>query len=88
MFEVPSHYRHRGVGGSRHTPVSNHDEELLQYAIHQSLLESGGGALGQVLDATHTHTPPTHLFHSLSGPLAHTAIRLSVRRSVQEAAML
>ncbi|XP_014016239.1 ankyrin repeat domain-containing protein 13A isoform X2 [Salmo salar] len=47
VFEVPSHYRHRGVGGSRHTPVSNHDEELLQYAIHQSLLESGGGALGQ-----------------------------------------
>ncbi|XP_071209843.1 ankyrin repeat domain-containing protein 13A-like isoform X4 [Salvelinus alpinus] len=47
VFEVPSHYRHRGGGGSRHTPVSNHDEELLQYAIHQSLLESGGGALGQ-----------------------------------------
>ncbi|XP_029618131.1 ankyrin repeat domain-containing protein 13A isoform X1 [Salmo trutta] len=47
VFEVPSHYRHRGVGGSRHTPVSNHDEELLQYAIHQSLLESSGGALGQ-----------------------------------------
>uniref|UniRef100_A0A8C7JQX1 Ankyrin repeat domain 13A n=1 Tax=Oncorhynchus kisutch TaxID=8019 RepID=A0A8C7JQX1_ONCKI len=40
VFEVPSHYRHRGGGGSRHTPVSNHDEELLQYAIHQSLLES------------------------------------------------
>uniref|UniRef100_A0A667Z5W4 Ankyrin repeat domain 13A n=1 Tax=Myripristis murdjan TaxID=586833 RepID=A0A667Z5W4_9TELE len=38
MFEVPPHYRHRG--GSRHTPMSNHDEELLQYAIHQSLLES------------------------------------------------
>uniref|UniRef100_A0A4W5M517 Ankyrin repeat domain 13A n=1 Tax=Hucho hucho TaxID=62062 RepID=A0A4W5M517_9TELE len=47
VFEVPSHYRHRGGGGSRHTPVSNHDEELLQYAIHQSLLESGVGALGQ-----------------------------------------
>ncbi|XP_031686222.1 ankyrin repeat domain-containing protein 13A-like isoform X1 [Oncorhynchus kisutch] len=47
VFEVPSHYRHRGGGGSRHTPVSNHDEELLQYAIHQSLLESGGGAPGQ-----------------------------------------
>uniref|UniRef100_A0A667ZS13 Ankyrin repeat domain 13A n=1 Tax=Myripristis murdjan TaxID=586833 RepID=A0A667ZS13_9TELE len=38
VFEVPPHYRHRG--GSRHTPMSNHDEELLQYAIHQSLLES------------------------------------------------
>ncbi|KAM3838102.1 ankyrin repeat domain-containing protein 13A-like [Diretmus argenteus] len=38
VFVVPVHYRHRG--GSRHAPVSNHDEELLQYAIHQSLLES------------------------------------------------
>ncbi|XP_010875075.2 ankyrin repeat domain-containing protein 13A isoform X2 [Esox lucius] len=50
VFEVPPHYRRRGGvggGGSRNTPVSNHDEELLQYAIHQSLLESGGGALGQ-----------------------------------------
>ncbi|XP_042176331.1 ankyrin repeat domain-containing protein 13A-like isoform X2 [Oncorhynchus tshawytscha] len=44
VFEVPAHYHHRGGGGgSRHMPVSNHDEELLQYAIHQSLLESGGG---------------------------------------------
>uniref|UniRef100_A0A8L0DUW3 Ankyrin repeat domain 13A n=1 Tax=Oncorhynchus mykiss TaxID=8022 RepID=A0A8L0DUW3_ONCMY len=44
VFEVPAHYRHRGGGGgSRHMPISNHDEELLQYAIHQSLLESGGG---------------------------------------------
>nr|XP_029493145.1 ankyrin repeat domain-containing protein 13A-like isoform X1 [Oncorhynchus nerka] len=44
VFKVPAHYRHRGGGGgSRHMPVSNHDEELLQYAIHQSLLESGGG---------------------------------------------
>ncbi|XP_029573575.1 ankyrin repeat domain-containing protein 13A-like isoform X1 [Salmo trutta] len=48
VFEVPAHYRHRGAGGgSRHMPVSNHDEELLQYAIHQSLLESGGGDPGQ-----------------------------------------
>ncbi|XP_056140233.1 ankyrin repeat domain-containing protein 13A [Lampris incognitus] len=38
VFEVPVHYRHRG--GNRHTPVSNHEEELLQFAIHQSLLES------------------------------------------------
>ncbi|KAG9339571.1 hypothetical protein JZ751_023462 [Albula glossodonta] len=33
VFEVPAHYRHRG--GSRTMPMSNHDEELLQYAIHQ-----------------------------------------------------
>uniref|UniRef100_A0A8C8JNR9 Ankyrin repeat domain-containing protein n=1 Tax=Oncorhynchus tshawytscha TaxID=74940 RepID=A0A8C8JNR9_ONCTS len=40
VFEVPAHYHHRGGGGgSRHMPVSNHDEELLQYAIHQSLLD-------------------------------------------------
>ncbi|XP_044052843.1 ankyrin repeat domain-containing protein 13A isoform X1 [Siniperca chuatsi] len=38
VFEVPVSYHRRG--GSRHTPVSNNDEELLQYAIHQSLLES------------------------------------------------
>ncbi|KAJ8005960.1 hypothetical protein DPEC_G00123300 [Dallia pectoralis] len=52
VFEVPPHYRRRGGlggggGGSRHTPVSNHDEELLQYAIHQSLLESASGAVEQ-----------------------------------------
>ncbi|XP_072520728.1 ankyrin repeat domain-containing protein 13A [Salminus brasiliensis] len=44
VFTVPSHYRIRG--GNRHSAprhhASNHDEELLQYAIHQSLLESGG----------------------------------------------
>ncbi|XP_066510466.1 ankyrin repeat domain-containing protein 13A-like isoform X2 [Hoplias malabaricus] len=42
VFTVPSHYRLRG--GNRHSAprhnISNHDEELLQYAIQQSLLES------------------------------------------------
>lgn len=38
VFEVPDGYHRRG--GSRHAPVSSNDEELLQYAIHQSLLES------------------------------------------------
>lgn len=38
VFEVPPSYHRRG--GSRHAPVSSNDEELLQYAIHQSLLES------------------------------------------------
>ncbi|KAM7391907.1 hypothetical protein PAMP_022554 [Pampus punctatissimus] len=38
VFEVPANYHRRG--GSRHMPMSNNDEELLQYAIHQSLLES------------------------------------------------
>ncbi|XP_062238004.1 ankyrin repeat domain-containing protein 13A [Platichthys flesus] len=38
VFVVPVGYLRRG--GTRHTPVSSNDEELLQYAIHQSLLES------------------------------------------------
>ncbi|KAM6931094.1 ankyrin repeat domain-containing protein 13A [Xenentodon cancila] len=38
VFEIPENYHRRG--GSRHVPISNNDEELLQYAIHQSLLES------------------------------------------------
>lgn len=43
VFEVPAHYRLRGGHrGGHHTPMSNNDEELLQYAIHQSLLESSG----------------------------------------------
>ncbi|XP_005722250.1 ankyrin repeat domain-containing protein 13A [Pundamilia nyererei] len=44
VFEVPASYHRRG--GSRHMPVSNNDEELLQYAIHQSLLESRHGQEG------------------------------------------
>uniref|UniRef100_A0A1A7WZF4 Ankyrin repeat domain 13A n=1 Tax=Iconisemion striatum TaxID=60296 RepID=A0A1A7WZF4_9TELE len=41
VFEVPVSYHRRG--GSRHTPAPNNDEELLQYAIHQSLLDSQRG---------------------------------------------
>ncbi|KAI5616848.1 ankyrin repeat domain-containing protein 13A isoform X1 [Silurus asotus] len=41
VFTVPAHYHQRGGSRHTHTPrPSNHDEELLQYAIHQSLLES------------------------------------------------
>ncbi|XP_018604569.1 ankyrin repeat domain-containing protein 13A [Scleropages formosus] len=40
IFEVPPHYRQRG--GNRSGPVPNHDEELLQFAIHQSLLDAEG----------------------------------------------
>ncbi|XP_061907266.1 ankyrin repeat domain-containing protein 13A [Entelurus aequoreus] len=40
VFVVPDNYQRRG--GSRHAPVSNNDEEFLQYAIHQSLLDSHG----------------------------------------------
>ncbi|XP_012686047.1 ankyrin repeat domain-containing protein 13A [Clupea harengus] len=61
VFAVPAHYRHRG--GSRHMPPihsHSHEEELLQYAIHQSLLEtstvptqevSWGDANGTLTDA-------------------------------------
>uniref|UniRef100_A0A3B5MNU3 Ankyrin repeat domain 13A n=1 Tax=Xiphophorus couchianus TaxID=32473 RepID=A0A3B5MNU3_9TELE len=42
VFEVPLNYHRRG--GSRHTPMSNNDDELLQYAIHQSLLDSQRGS--------------------------------------------
>uniref|UniRef100_A0A1A8QBA2 Ankyrin repeat domain 13A n=1 Tax=Nothobranchius rachovii TaxID=451742 RepID=A0A1A8QBA2_9TELE len=41
VFEVPTSYQRRG--GSRHTPAPSNDEELLQYAIHQSLLDSQRG---------------------------------------------
>ncbi|XP_041756401.1 ankyrin repeat domain-containing protein 13A isoform X2 [Coregonus clupeaformis] len=71
VFEVPAHYRHRGGGGSRHMPVSNHDEELLQYAIHQSLLESGGGDPGQEVtweDANGDLTDPMLSSQSDSNP--------------------
>ncbi|XP_016321360.1 ankyrin repeat domain-containing protein 13A [Sinocyclocheilus anshuiensis] len=43
VFMAPAHYHHRGgyrcSNTRNYNPVS-HDEELLQYAIHQSLLES------------------------------------------------
>ncbi|XP_077378503.1 ankyrin repeat domain-containing protein 13A isoform X1 [Festucalex cinctus] len=38
VFAIPDNYHRRG--GSRHTPASTNDEEFLQYAIHQSLLDS------------------------------------------------
>lgn len=43
VFVAPSHYHHRGGyrhANARHYNPTSHDEELLQYAIHQSLLES------------------------------------------------
>ncbi|XP_061624236.1 ankyrin repeat domain-containing protein 13A [Phyllopteryx taeniolatus] len=38
VFAIPDNYRRRG--GGRHVPASTRDEEFLQYAIHQSLLDS------------------------------------------------
>ncbi|XP_061527624.1 ankyrin repeat domain-containing protein 13A isoform X1 [Phycodurus eques] len=38
VFAIPDNYHRRG--GGRHVPASTNDEEFLQYAIHQSLLDS------------------------------------------------
>ncbi|XP_061134658.1 ankyrin repeat domain-containing protein 13A [Syngnathus typhle] len=38
VFAIPNHYHRRG--GSRHVTTPANDEEFLQYAIHQSLLDS------------------------------------------------
>ncbi|XP_051515244.1 ankyrin repeat domain-containing protein 13A-like isoform X1 [Myxocyprinus asiaticus] len=45
VFTTPAHYHHRGGyrhSNTRHHNPTSHDEELLQYAIHQSLLDSSG----------------------------------------------
>ncbi|XP_051923734.1 ankyrin repeat domain-containing protein 13A [Hippocampus zosterae] len=42
VFAIPDNYHRRG--GSRHAPASTNDEEFLQYAIHQSLLDSHIGS--------------------------------------------
>lgn len=47
VFEVPSTYHRRG--GNRHMPTPSNDEELLQFAIHQSLLESRQGQNQEVV---------------------------------------
>ncbi|XP_028314327.1 ankyrin repeat domain-containing protein 13A isoform X2 [Gouania willdenowi] len=41
VFQVPLSYQRRG--GSRHLSSPSNEEDLLQYAIHQSLLESSRG---------------------------------------------
>ncbi|XP_056603073.1 ankyrin repeat domain-containing protein 13A [Triplophysa dalaica] len=43
VFTAPSHYHHRGGNrhsNARHYNPTSHDEELLQFAIRQSLIES------------------------------------------------
>ncbi|KAI7813253.1 ankyrin repeat domain-containing protein 13A [Triplophysa rosa] len=43
VFTAPAHYHHRGGNrhsNARHYNPTSHDEELLQYAIHQSLMET------------------------------------------------
>lgn len=73
VFEVPASYHRRG--GSRHMPVSNNDEELLQYAIHQSLLESrqGTGQVRAIVTDTNfffmqISPPPPHMLKTVTSP--------------------
>uniref|UniRef100_A0A4W4GXL7 Ankyrin repeat domain-containing protein n=1 Tax=Electrophorus electricus TaxID=8005 RepID=A0A4W4GXL7_ELEEL len=70
VFAIPAHYRLRGAGrqpASRHHAAS-HEEELLQYAIHQSLLESNTSrvqlhspALGDAPVSVSSSPNPAHL---------------------------
>ncbi|KAK6483572.1 ankyrin repeat domain-containing protein 13A-like [Huso huso] len=71
VFEVPARYRRRG--GSRAAPVPNHDEELLQYAIQQSLLDSSNAAAGQETSWGDTN-----------GMLSQTTFNSQYERTVQE----
>lgn len=77
VFVVPVNYHCRG-GGSRHTPVSNNDEELLQYAIHQSLIESRT-IPSQVritigFSARHSHHSLCSLWHPPNAPDVHVIV--------------
>ncbi|RVE68304.1 hypothetical protein OJAV_G00089670 [Oryzias javanicus] len=58
VFEVPANYHRRG-GSRHHIQVSNNDEELLQYAIHQSLLESQGQGIWSVSDGDFVDVMPS-----------------------------
>ncbi|KAK1156463.1 ankyrin repeat domain-containing protein 13A-like [Acipenser oxyrinchus oxyrinchus] len=71
VFEVPVRYRRRG--GSRAAPVPNHDEELLQYAIQQSLLDCSNAAAGQETSWGDTN-----------GMLSQTTFNSQYERTVQE----
>lgn len=71
VFEVPARYHRRG--GSRAAPVPNHDEELLQYAIQQSLLDSSNAAAGQETSWGDTN-----------GMLSQTTFNSQYERTVQE----
>uniref|UniRef100_G3P325 Ankyrin repeat domain 13A n=1 Tax=Gasterosteus aculeatus aculeatus TaxID=481459 RepID=G3P325_GASAC len=92
VFEVPAGYHRRG--GSRHAPESNNEEQLLQYAIHQSLLEShtGPGQVGVTQTPTQigSHPFPCCILpvssHSASSPDSELrlAMELSARAQQEE----
>uniref|UniRef100_A0A3B4GIH5 Ankyrin repeat domain 13A n=1 Tax=Pundamilia nyererei TaxID=303518 RepID=A0A3B4GIH5_9CICH len=101
VFEVPASYHRRG--GSRHMPVSNNDEELLQYAIHQSLLESRHGQglwdhvdgdfadeqinSGVLVDYRDTSSPPSSASASSPDSDLRLAMELSARAQEEEERM-
>uniref|UniRef100_A0A3P8UBJ1 Ankyrin repeat domain 13A n=1 Tax=Amphiprion percula TaxID=161767 RepID=A0A3P8UBJ1_AMPPE len=80
VFEVPVSYHHRG--GSRHTPMSNNDEELLQYAIHQSLLESRRDTSQVRTIMTDTSSPASS--PSASSPDSDLRLAMELSARVQE----
>ncbi|CAM9333979.1 unnamed protein product [Lampetra planeri] len=88
VFEVPANYHRRG--GSRHTPMSNNDEELLQYAIHQSLLgvPVGGRSRsipeGVLIEYGDTSSPASSLSATSPDSDLHLAMELSARAQEQE----
>uniref|UniRef100_A0A3P9QFN9 Ankyrin repeat domain 13A n=1 Tax=Poecilia reticulata TaxID=8081 RepID=A0A3P9QFN9_POERE len=83
VFEVPPNYHRRG--GSRHTPMSNNDDELLQYAIHQSLLDSQRGS-GEVRAAAR-HIFPLSPSSSSHDSDLRLAMELSARAQEEDERM-
>ncbi|XP_065367612.1 ankyrin repeat domain-containing protein 13D isoform X3 [Calliphora vicina] len=51
-FDIPTHYTNKGTDSRRQMPLD--EDDMLQYAIEQSLVESSGGACGLNLDGTST----------------------------------
>uniref|UniRef100_A0A3Q2PKF7 Ankyrin repeat domain 13A n=1 Tax=Fundulus heteroclitus TaxID=8078 RepID=A0A3Q2PKF7_FUNHE len=89
VFEVPPTYQRRGA--SRHAPMSNNDDELLQYAIHQSLLDSqrGSGQVRALLGSTFGDgvSPVTPPSASSTDSELRLAMELSARAQEEEERM-
>uniref|UniRef100_A0A3Q2Z703 Ankyrin repeat domain 13A n=1 Tax=Hippocampus comes TaxID=109280 RepID=A0A3Q2Z703_HIPCM len=95
VFAIPDNYHRRG--GSRHAPASSNDEEFLQYAIHQSLLDSHIGSdqfpaaylaiahdIQYPLDYADTSSPTSTFSASSHDSELHLAMELSVRAQERE----
>uniref|UniRef100_A0A3B3QVX5 Ankyrin repeat domain 13A n=1 Tax=Paramormyrops kingsleyae TaxID=1676925 RepID=A0A3B3QVX5_9TELE len=81
VFEVPAHYRQRG--GTRAVSYSDHEEELLQFAIHQSLLEAGCGT-SQVRSPVTRPLPPACSTGSTSRPDSDLQLAMELSAQAQE----